>query len=106
MKHKHLMVRIVVVLTVVFSIAYIVSRSATALPAASAPSSMANSYSTNFPKAEDPISEGGKWISGKKVGLDWADVRVIPGFAFGTEIGGNRPELEKYDDSTALLTGT
>jgi len=85
---------------------YIVSRSSTVLPAASVPSGTANSYSTNFPHAENPISEGGKWISGKKAGFDWADVRVVPGFVFGTEIGGNRPEREKYDDSTAILTGT
>ena len=87
------------------SLALLLRRSATGLPLASAPSSTANSYSTHFTQAEDPISEGGKWISGKKAGLDWADVKVLPGFVFGTEIGGNRPELEKYDDSTALLTG-
>ena len=103
---KHVIVRLLLVFVVVFSISYIVSRTATALPGASAPSSTANTYSTNFPHAENPISENGKWTSGKKAGRDWADVRVIPGFAFGTEIGGNRPEREKYDDSTALLTGT
>jgi hypothetical protein len=62
-------------------------------------------YTTTFSLTEDPISEGGKWINGKKDGLDWADVRTTPGFAFGTEIGGDRPELQKYDDSAALLTG-
>ena len=106
MEHTHLIVRLLVLFAAVFSFSYIVNRSTTALPAASAPGSTANSYSTTFSHAEDPISEGGKWISGKKAGLDWADVKVLPGFAFGTEIGGKRPELEKYDDSTALLTGT
>ncbi len=104
--HNRLLVQPALVLVVLFSISYIVSQTATALPGASVPGSTANSYSTNFPHAENPISEGGKWVSGKKHGLDWADIRVLPGFAFGTEIGGNRPELEKYDDSTALLTGT
>src|SRR5215469_13635132 len=36
-------------------------------------------YTTNFPIAEDPISEGGKWINGKTIGLDWSDVATIPG---------------------------
>ena len=105
-QHTHTIIRLLILLLAVFSFAYIANRSITALPMASTTSSAANSYSTNFPHAKNPISEGGKWVSGKKHGLDWADVAVIPGFAFGTEIGGNRPELEKYDDSTALLTGT
>jgi len=61
---------------------------------------------TNFSRAENPISEGGKWLNGQTDGLDWTDVRTTPGFAFGTEIGGNRPDPQKYDDSTALLKGT
>jgi len=105
-KHTDAIVKPLVLLLILFSISYIVSRTASALPAAAPASGTANSYSTNFSHAENPISESGKWISGKKAGLDWADVRVLQGFVFGTEIGGNRPELEKYDDSTALLTGT
>jgi len=61
---------------------------------------------TNFSRGENPISEGGKWLNGQTDGLDWTDVRTTPGFAFGTEIGGNRPDPQKYDDSTALLKGT
>ena len=45
-------------------------------------------------------------MNGQRGGLDWANVRTTPGFAFGTELGGNRPELQKHDDSTAILTGT
>jgi len=56
-------------------------------------------------RAENPISEGGKWLNGQTDGLDWTDVRTTRGFAFGTEIGGNRPDPQKYDDSTALLKG-
>ena len=64
------------------------------------------SYTTKFPLTENPISEGGNWISGKKDGLDWADARTTPGFAFGTEIGGDRPAIEEYNDSTSpSLTG-
>jgi hypothetical protein len=59
------------------------------------------SYSTNFPLAENPISEGGNWINGGASGLDWANVRTTPGLAFGTESG-----FGGYDDSTAVLTGT
>jgi hypothetical protein len=75
------------------------------LPAA-APAGTHGPYTTNFSRAENPISEGGKWLNGQTVGLDWTDVRTTPGFAFGTEIGGNRPDPQKYDDSTALLKGT
>jgi hypothetical protein len=57
-------------------------------------------YTTNFPLAENPISEGGKWINGGSVGLDWTDVVTTPGFAYGTEVNGN------YTDATAILTGT
>jgi len=63
-------------------------------------------YTTTFSRAENPISEGGKWLNGQTDGLDWTDVRTTPGFAFGTEIGGNRSDPQKYDDSTALLKGT
>jgi hypothetical protein len=62
-------------------------------------------YSTTFPLTENPISEGGKWINGQTAGLDWANIRTAAGFAFGIEIGGVRPAPQKYDDSTALLTG-
>ncbi|MGO8790183.1 MAG: hypothetical protein ACLQVL_22760 [Terriglobia bacterium] len=79
--------------------------SASPLPASAAPAGTHGPYSTNFPRAENPISEGGKWINGQTNGLDWANVRTIPGLAFGMEIGGSRPEPQKYDDSTALLTG-
>ncbi|HLQ76127.1 MAG TPA: hypothetical protein VK210_02170 [Terriglobia bacterium] len=57
-------------------------------------------YSTNFSVIEDPLSEGGNWINGRKDGLDWADVRTGSGIAFGTQSG-----LGGYDDSTAVLGG-
>ncbi|MFB3921960.1 MAG: hypothetical protein ACE145_09570 [Terriglobia bacterium] len=73
---------------------------------APAPAETHGPYLTNFSRAENPISEGGKWLNGQADGLDWTDVRTTPGFAFGTEYGGNRPDPQKYDDSTALLKGT
>lgn len=63
--------------------------------------SAARTYTTKFPLTENPISEGGNWINGKAVGLDWADFQTTPALAFGTESGSNG-----YDDSTALLEGT
>jgi hypothetical protein len=58
-------------------------------------------YTTNFSLTENPISENGKWIDGKAVGLDWANVRTSPGLAYGTPT-----DTIQYDDSTAVLTGT
>jgi hypothetical protein len=61
---------------------------------------VARTYSTDFPLTENPISEGGNWINGKTVGLDWANVSTIQGRAIGLQ-----PGSIKYDDATALLTG-
>jgi hypothetical protein len=72
---------------------------------ASASTGTHRTYTTNFPRAENPLSDNDQWTNGKVSGLDWADVRTTPGFASGTEIGGTRPEPQKYDDSTALLKG-
>src|SRR5438046_7973905 len=35
---------------------------------------IAESYTTNFPLTENPISEGGNWINGLTNGIDWSDV--------------------------------
>jgi chitodextrinase len=59
-------------------------------------------YSTTFPLSENPVSEGGRWINGKAVGLDWADVQTTPGHAFGTQDSSS----VNYADSTAVLSGT
>ena len=58
------------------------------------------SYSTSFPASEKPISEGGCWINGKTVGLDWADVQTSRGMAFGKDLP------TQYADPTAVLRGT
>ncbi len=104
-KGKHAIVRSATTLVIVLLVWYLVSRSGSVHPAASASNVIPRTYTTHFPHAEDPLSEGGKWTDGRKDGLDWADVRTTPGLAFGTEYGGTRPAPQKYDDSTALLTG-
>src|SRR6266403_2241207 len=62
---------------------------------------VAQTYTTNFPLTENPISEGGKWINAGVVGLDWNNVRTTPGFAFGTD-----PGTVPYADAWALLIGS
>src|SRR5262245_11556871 len=44
-----------------------------------------NRYTTTLPLAEDPISEGGRWINGGTVGLDWTNVATSPGLATGRQ---------------------
>ena len=60
---------------------------------------LAQSYTTNFPFSEDPISEGGKWVNGGTTGLDWSNVETTGGTAFGLQ--GD----VSYTDGTALLQG-
>ncbi len=81
------------------------------------------SYKTEFKKNETPISEGGMWLNGRKDGINWCDVLVKDGVAFGevsrnqvverraeqASLGagagaGGMPEGD-YDDPTAVLTG-
>jgi hypothetical protein len=89
----------------VLLLGYLATRGESILPAASASTGRHRTYTSNFPLAENPISEGGNWINGQAAGLDWSNVRTTPGLAFGTEPGGARPAPQKYDDSAALLTG-
>jgi Calx-beta domain len=64
---------------------------------------IAATYTTSFTSTEDPISENGRWIGGKTVGLAWSDFQSVPGLAFGKQAG-TSPGV--YDDAIALLTGT
>ena len=41
------------------------------------------SYRTRFQRDENPISEGGLWLNGARDGIDWADVIVRNGVAYG-----------------------
>ena len=81
------------------------------------------SYRTSFPASEDPISEGGIWLNGRKDGIDWADVISSNGEVYGAvtrmavaerrveqgnldpaTAGEDTPEGD-YDDPTAVLAG-
>ena len=57
-------------------------------------------YTTNFPRTENPLAEGGRWIGGKSVGRDWGNVSTTPGLAIG------HAGRWEYADSVALLTGS
>jgi len=59
-------------------------------------------YNTVFPLTENPISEGGNWISGGSTGLDWVNVQTTSGLAFG----GANFTTSHYDDATAVISGT
>jgi hypothetical protein len=59
-----------------------------------------NTYTTRFPLKEDPMSEGGRWMEGKTVGLDWGNISTTPGLAIG------HAGPKRFADATALLTGT
>jgi len=56
-------------------------------------------YTTEFTLNEFPISEGGIWIGGRTVGLDWSDIGTVSGHTYGAVMDPG------YDDPTALLTG-
>ena len=62
-----------------------------------APADPPGKYSTTFPLTENPISEGGKWVNGETVGLDWSNASTTPGFAIGHETGAD------FTDATAVL---
>ena len=71
-----------------------------------------HTYTSNFPRSENPISENGNWIVGSSAGASltqggrvqhlgrlWGDVQTSPGLAFGVD------EPTKFGDPTAILTG-
>ena len=80
------------------------------------------SYKTDFKRNETPISEGGLWLNGRRDGIDWADVLVRDGRAYGevtrmtsAERRAEQKNLDAgaaagapegdYDDPTAVLAG-
>ena len=81
------------------------------------------SYQTRFMQDENPISEGGIWLNGRKNGIDWIDIIARNGIAYGevTRMGvaerrveqgnlastaeGGSVHIGDYDDPTALLAG-
>jgi hypothetical protein len=71
--------------------------------APTAPAAGTSPFSTSFPStAENPISEGGKWVNGKAVGLDWNDVQTVPGKAYASRNSGLASS--RYDDSITHLS--
>ncbi len=64
------------------------------------PQTQARTYTTQFSLDEDPISEGGIWIGGGAVGLDWSDVVTKNARATGKQVG------KSYTDATAILDGS
>jgi hypothetical protein len=84
---------------------------------------LVRSYSTRFGRDEEPISEDGMWLNGRRDGIDWCDVLTSDGHAYGevsrmnsaerraeqTFGGGAATEGAQegdYDDPAAVLTGT
>ena len=61
----------------------------------------AMSYRTDFPAAENPISQGSIWYNGADDGIDWCNVQTSIGYAWG--VG---PCKVSYADPTAILKGT
>jgi len=51
---------------------------------------------------ENPISEGGRWINGKAVGLNWNNVQTVPGKGYASVLSGSTGS--RYDDSIAHLS--
>jgi hypothetical protein len=74
-------------------------------------------YSTRFPADEDPISEGGIWLNGRKDGIDWANIQTKNGLAYGEtislKVSERRAEqgddidvpVGDYNDPEAILAG-
>jgi hypothetical protein len=64
--------------------------------------SSGSTYSTSFGATENPLSEGGRWINGGTVGLDWTNVQTTPGKAFATTLHNS----STYRDNIAHLAAT
>jgi len=64
-----------------------------------------HNYSTTFPAAEDPLSEGATWVEADAAGAGcdhhpcWGDMQTLSGEAFGVS------EPTEFGDPTAILTG-
>ena len=62
------------------------------------------SYSTNFGATENPLSEGGKWVTGKAVGLDWNNPESASGRAYASVLSG--VSGSRYNDSIGHLSAS
>ena len=68
------------------------------------PSASGNSYSTSFDTTENPLSEGGRWITGKAVGLDWNNPLTESGVVHASVRSG--ASGNRYDDSIAHVSNS
>lgn len=83
---------------------------------------LVRSYSTRFERDEEPISEGGLWLNGRRDGIDWCDVLTRHGVVYGEVSRMNSAERRAeqafdgrgadggvqegdYDDPAAVLIG-
>jgi len=58
------------------------------------------SYATTFPDTENPLSEGGRWINGLAVGLEWQDMQTGSGNCYASAIN-----PDGFRDNAAHLIG-
>jgi hypothetical protein len=100
----HCITRSVLFLTIAFGFGSLATSQTREAPRSvrvlSLPDGIPGSYDTMFPLTENPISEGGNWINGKAVGLDWNNVQTISGRAYGAVI------VSSYNDDIAVLNTT
>jgi hypothetical protein len=75
------------------------------LPHPSSSTSVIKTYTTSFSRMENPVSENGNWINGGVTGINWTNVRTMPGMAVGM-MPGNAGGNAQYADSTAVLAGS
>jgi hypothetical protein len=99
-KHRRPVILLTLLVSVVLIIGYLARRPMKNRYRASRSAGPHGIYATKFPSAEFPISEGGNWIGGHTVGLDWSDLGTISGHTYGTVVAPG------YDDPTALLAGS
>ena len=87
------------------------------------PGRLVRSYFTTFTEDEEPISEGGIWLNGRRDAIDWCDVLTKNGVVYGEvsrmasaerraeqAFGGATAEAGvqegDYDDPAAVLAGS
>jgi len=62
-------------------------------------------YATNFVATENPLSEAGKWVVGKAIGLDWNNPQSASGKVYASVLSGANG-ASRYNDSIAHLNAS
>lgn len=78
-------------------------RSGAVMTRAGFPAKTLRSYTTDFPGTEDPLSEGGNFVNGGDVGLDWHNMQSAAHKCWGQQ--NQSAPTGTTRDGTALLTG-